>query len=37
MNEGIRRLRPKMVTSHLKIDAGTIGRISAENQAVIAG
>jgi hypothetical protein len=22
MNEGIRRLPPKMVTSHLKIDAG---------------
>jgi oxalate decarboxylase len=37
MNNWIRHLPPEMVTSHLNIDAATIRKIPAENQAVISG
>src|SRR5216683_3024897 len=37
MNNWIRRLPPKMVTSHLNIDEASIKKIPVENQAVIGG
>jgi oxalate decarboxylase len=37
MNNWIRRLPPKLVTSHLNIDEATIKKIPIDNQAVIAG